>query len=341
MTIAVAVIGYGLAGRVFHAPLIAAVPGLKLAAIVSRQREAVKADYPDTTVPSLDEMLSDPAISVVVVATPNDSHLELASRALAAGKHVVVDKPFALTSAQARQLIARAEAAGRMLSVFHNRRWDSDFLTLKRLMTDGTLGEVTYFESHFDRFRPQVTDRWRDAAGPATGIWYDLGSHLADQALQLFGPPEAVFADLAARRSAARTTDYFRVLLRYPKLRVVLSGNALAPADELRFRVHGTSVSYLKHGLDSQEPFVRSGGKPDDAQFGVDARPGVLVLPAGSTQSVAAERGDYRRYYTGVRDAVLGRGPLPVTVNEALLVMQLLEAGEASAAQRRALPFHP
>ena len=341
MTVAVAVIGYGLAGRVFHAPLIAGAPGLRLAAIVSRQKEAVRADYPGTAVPTLEEMLGDPAISVVVVATPNDSHLDLASRALAAGKHVVVDKPFALTSAEARQLIARAEAAGRMLSVFHNRRWDSDFLTLQRLIADGSLGEITFFESHFDRFRPQVTDRWRDAAGPATGIWYDLGSHLADQALQLFGAPQAVFADLGARRSGARTTDYFRVLLRYPKLRVVLTGNALAPADELRLRVHGTRSSYIKHGLDPQEPFVRGGGRPDDPRFGVDPRPGVLLLSDGSSQPVPAERGDYRQYYAGLRDAVLGRGPLPVTVNQALAVMQLLEAGEASAAQRREIPFSP
>src|SRR5512133_3542028 len=240
----VALIGFGLAGRVFHAPLISAVDGLKLTAIVSSRKDEIEKLYPDVRVlQTAEQAFADPGIDLVVVATPNDSHFDLASRALAAGKHVVVDKPFARTSAEARALIA--QATGRLLTVFQNRRWDSDFLTLKRLIAEGALGDVVYFESHFDRFRPAVRDRWREHAGPATGIWYDLGAHLVDQALQLFGMPLGVMADLAGRRDGALTTDYFHVLLRYEQRRVVLSGDSLAPADDRRFVVHGTAASFL------------------------------------------------------------------------------------------------
>jgi len=330
----VALIGYGLAGRVFHAPLIAAVDGLTLAAVVSSREEEIRKTYPSVAVlRNPQQAFADPSIGLVVVAAPNDSHFDLAAAALAHGKHVVIDKPFALTSAQARDLIRRA--TGRVLSVFHNRRWDSDFLTLKRLFCDGALGEVVYFESHFDRFRPEATQRWRERAGPATGSWYDLGSHLLDQAVELFGRPRAIAADLAARRDGAVTTDYFHVVLRYEHLRVVLAGDSLAPADDVRFIVHGTGASYIKHGLDTQEPYLNSGGKPGDAAYGIDPRPGYLVLPGGTERPVTALRGDYGAYYRGLRDTLAGTAPVPVPAREALAVMELLEAGGMSSAQRR------
>lgn len=328
----VALIGYGLAGRVFHAPMIAAVEGLRLAAVVSSRREEIAKAWPAVAVRTAEEVFADPAIDLVVVATPNDSHFELAKRALAAGKHVVIDKPFARTAAEARRLIAASR--GRILSVFHNRRWDGDFLTLKRLIGEGALGEVVYFESHFDRFRPRLKGGWRERAGTASGTWYDLGSHLLDQVLQLFGAPLGIAADLAARREGAAATDYFRVLLRYEKLRVVLTGNALAAADALRFRLHGTRAGFLKYGLDTQEAFLASGGKPQDAAFGRDPRPGHLVLPGGAEKAVESLCGDYRAYYRGIRDTLCGTAPLPVSAEEALAVMECLEAGEESAAKR-------
>lgn len=332
--VGVALIGFGLAGRVFHAPLIASVEGLRLAAIVSSRKDEIAERYPDARVlQTPEEAFADRTVDLVVVATPNDSHFDLARRALAAGKHVVVDKPFALTAAEARQLMA--EARGRILTVFHNRRWDSDFLTLKQLMRGGALGEIVYFESHFDRFRPQVRDRWRERAGPATGIWYDLGSHLIDQALQLFGLPLGVMADLGARRDGAVTTDYFRVLLRYEKLRVVLSGDSLTPADDRRFVVHGSRASFIKHGLDPQEACLAGGGKPGDAGYGIEPRPGVLVSPDSQSVPVFSARGDYAAFYEGVRDALFGCAPLPVTAGEALAVMEVLEAGQDSARQGR------
>ncbi len=328
----VALIGFGLAGRVFHAPLIASVEGLRLAAIVSSRKDDITQRYPDVGVlQTPEEAFADPAIDLVVVATPNDSHFDLARRALAAGKHVVVDKPFARTGDEARALIAQAK--GRILSVFHNRRWDSDFLTLKQLMRDGALGEIVYFESHFDRFRPVVRDRWRERAGPATGSWYDLGSHLIDQALQLFGMPLGIMADLGNRRDGALTTDYFRVLLRYETLRVVLCGDSLAPADDRRLVVHGSRASFIKHGLDPQEAFLAGGGKPSDTGYGVEPRPAELVSPGAGGKAVSSARGDYPAFYKGLRDALAGWAPLPVTASEALTVMTLLEAGEESARQ--------
>lgn len=327
--IAVAVIGYGLGGRVFHAPLISAVDGLHLAAIVSSRKDEIAKTYPGVTVLSqVDDVFADPAIDLVVVATPNDSHCDLALKALAAGKHVVIDKPFTCTVEEATRLCAAAKAAGRILSVYHNRRWDGDFLTLKKLIADGVLGEVVSFESRFDLYRPVVQDRWREWEGPSSGTWYDLGAHLLDQALQLFGTPDSLVADLAARRPGAKTTDYFHVLLRYGGMRVVLAGDSLARGG-LRFAVHGTRGSYVKYGLDPQQQALAAGIRPDADGFGADPAPGQLVLPGGDTVPVTAVRGNYKVYYEGLRDSLLGLMPVPVSAGEALTVMRYLTLAEA------------
>ncbi len=333
----VALIGYGLAGRVFHAPLITATEGLHLAAIVSSRVGEIAAAYPGVkAVRDPQAVFADPVIDLVVVATPNESHFDLAARALAAGKHVVIDKPMALTSVEAKKLIGKAR--GRLLTVFHNRRWDGDFLTLKKLAREGTLGRVAYMESRFDTYRPKVQDRWRERAGAATGTWYDLGSHLLDQALQLFGKPLAISADLAARRTGALTTDYFHVVLRYATTRVVLAGDSLAPTD-VRFVVHGSGASFIKRGLDPQEKGLAAGLKPSDAAYGLEAAPAQLVLPGGREQAVTVERGRYGAFYAGVRDGLRGTAPLPVMPSEALAVMELLEAAEAAAQTGREVAF--
>jgi Predicted dehydrogenases and related proteins len=331
--IRVAVIGFGLAGRVFHAPLIATTEGLELAAIVSRRKDEIAGAWPSVrAVTDPQEVFADPMIDLVVVATPNDSHFDLAARALAAGKHVVVDKPFALTAAQAKDLIGKAR--GRLLTVFQNRRWDGDFLTLKKLKANGALGDIAFMESRFDFYRPEVRDRWRERSGPATGIWYDLGSHLLDQALQLFGRPVGITADLAARRPNAQTTDYFRVVLRYATTRVVLAGDNLAPTD-VRFRVHGTGASFIKRGLDPQESDLAKGLTPRDSAYGRESTPARLVLPEAGGREIAVERGGYSAFYANVRDALHGVAPLAVKSDEALAVMELLEAGEESAGNMR------
>lgn len=335
--IGVAVAAYGGASRVFHIPLIQSVPGLALRTIVSRNPEAVQAALPQVSaVRDFAAVCADPEIDLIVIPTPNDTHAPLAAQALEAGKHVVVDKPFALTVAEACGLLDLAQAKGRVLSVFQNRRWDADFLTLRQVLASGAIGEPAHLESHFDRFRPQVPERWRDRAGPGAGLWYDLGPHLIDQALQLFGPPRAVFVDLAAQREGATTDDRFHALLRYDRLRVVLHATALAAAESPRFVLHGSKGSWIKYGLDTQEDALKAGGVPGSPGWGEDKRDGTLTTAAGSV-ALRNLPGDYRQYYLAVREAIRGAGPYPVAPAEALAVMQVLELGQRSDAMRREL----
>ncbi|PPT95797.1 oxidoreductase [Xanthomonas arboricola pv. arracaciae] len=332
-----AVVGYGYVGRTFHAPLIAGTPGLALHSVVSSKPQQVQADFPDAAVlADLETALADPALDAVVLATPNQTHAPFALQALATGKHVLVDKPFALDAAQAREVVAAAAAAGRIVSVFQNRRWDADFLTVRRLIDEGKLGEVVEFHSHFDRFRPQVRDRWRESDIPGAGLWYDLGPHLLDQALQLFGTPQAIGADLQRQRNQARSDDYFHVTLRYPRLRVILHAGSLVADSGLRFAVHGTRGSYLKHGLDTQEDQLRAGRRPGTAGWGVDPLPGTLTRVDDEgrvhTHQPDTTPGDYRQCYAAFRDALAGAGPAPVSDADAVRVMELLELAQRSAA---------
>lgn len=337
----VGLVGYGFASKTFHAPLIAGTPDMELAAISSSDAGKVHADWPSVTVTDdPHKLFDDPSLQLIVIPTPNDTHFPLAKAALNAGKHVVVDKPFTVTLSQARELNALAKAKGLLLSVFHNRRWDSDFLTLKALLAEGTLGEVRYMESHFDRFRPEVRQRWREMKGAGSGIWYDLGPHLLDQALQLFGAPIAINVDLAELRSGAQTTDYFHAVLTWPQRRVVLHASMLVAAETPRFEVHGTRGSFVKYGLDPQEDRLKAGERPPQEAWGYDMRDGVLTLVDGD---VMAEKtlltlpGNYPAYYAAVRDAIHGTGRNPVTAEEAIQVMELIELGLQSAEKRQTL----
>jgi predicted dehydrogenase len=335
----VALIGYGFVGKVFHAPLVQATPGLSLHTVVSRDAGKVHADWPDVrVVADAESAFGDPAIDLVVIASPNATHAPLALAALARGKHVVVDKPFTLTLEEARDVIAAAERADRLLSVFQNRRWDADFLTVRRLIEQGALGRIAEFHSHFDRFRPVVQDRWRERDEPGGGLWYDLGPHLLDQAVQLFGLPQAISADIARLRDGAQAADYFDTTLRYPHHRVVLHAATLVAGNGSRFAVHGTRGSYLKHGLDAQEDQLRAGMVPGAPGWGVDPRSGELVLETDgclATTIATAETGDYRQYYAGMRDAILHGAPVPVTPQQALEIMRLIELGVRSSEERR------
>ena len=239
-----AIVGYGSAGRVFHAPLVSGVPGLELHCIVSSKPDAVRADWPDVAVVAqAAQAFADPLVDVVVIATSNESHFSLARDALLAGKHVVVDKPCTVTLEQTTELLALAAAKGLVFSVFQNRRFDADFLSLQEVLASGVLGRIVHFESHFDRYRPVVPERWREQALPGSGLWFDLGAHLVDQALVLFGMPQSVSVDTACQRDGARVNDYFHAQLRYsqhPGLRVILHAGALVGALGPRFAVHGT-----------------------------------------------------------------------------------------------------
>lgn len=340
-SIRVGLIGYGYASKTFHAPLIAGTPGMALAAVSSSDATKVHADWP--TVPVVSEpkhLFNDPNIDLIVIPTPNDTHFPLAKAALEAGKHVVVDKPFTVTLSQARELDALAKSLGRLLSVFHNRRWDSDFLTVKALLSEGTLGEITFFESHFDRFRPQVRNRWREQAGPGSGIWYDLAPHLLDQAVNLFGLPVSMTVDLAQLRPGAQTTDYFHAILSYPQRRIVLHGTMVAAAESARYIIHGTRGSYVKFGLDPQEDRLKNGERLPQEDWGYDMRDGVVTKVEGETlveETMLTSPGNYPAYYASVRDALNGTGENPVPASQAIQIMELIELGIESAKHRATL----
>jgi predicted dehydrogenase len=333
----VALVGYGFVGKTFHAPLINATPGIDLHAVVSSDAAKVHADLPGILVyADLAQALADPDINLVVIATPDALHAQQAHAALEAGKNVVIDKPFAVTLDEARAIAAHAERAGLLLSVFQNRRWDSDFLTLRALIDEGHLGEIIQYESHFDRFRPLVRDRWREK--PGAGVLLDLGPHLIDQALVLFGKPEAIYADIAVQKDGGAAGDYFHLLLRYPRLRVLLHASQMTQATNLRMAVHGANGSFIKSGLDAQEDHLKAGMKPGAPGYGHDPRPGVLIqLEDDEPVSTAVHPlpADYRAYYAGIREAITAGGPNPVPPQQALLVMELIDAAQRSAAERR------
>lgn len=337
----VALIGYGYAGRTFHAPLIMAEPGLRLAAVVSRDPAKVHADLPGMCVEADSAtVLADPAIDLVVIATPNDSHAPLAHAAITAGKAVVVDKPLALTLEDARRIAAHAAGKGTLLSVFHNRRWDGDFLTIQSALQQGLIGKVAHFESHFDRFRPQVRDRWRENPGPGSGVWADLGPHLVDQALCLFGLPRRVLASLGALREGARTDDWAHVVLEYPRLRCVLHAGMLVAGGSPRFVVHGSSGSLVKHGLDPQEAQLLDGLRPGAPDWGREPSPLTRYDAEGQTHPLAMHPGAYPAYYAGIAAALDG-APLAVTPEQALAVMAVVEAAAESARTGTAHPVPP
>lgn len=331
----VALIGYGYAGKTIHAPLIRAARGLELALIASSRPDDVRADLPDMRVLSdYDAAVADPDIDLVVIATPNDSHAPLAHQALDAGKAVVIDKPFALSVAEGDSVLQHARRVGRLVSVFHCRRWDSNNLTFQALRPQ--LGDLYQVIIRFDRWRPQVRDRWRERAGPGSGIWFDLGSHLVDQALNLFGWPDWIEADIMAQRPGASTDDYFHATLAYGPLRVILQSSMMTTINGPAIEVQGALGGWTKYGLDTQEDMLKAGRTPGDDGWGED--PGVSILrlhdgePAEPTPTVP---GNYLGYYEAIAAALREGADNPVQAEDALQVMRLLEAGHLSAREGR------
>lgn len=337
--IGVGIVGMGYASQTFHMPLILATPGLDLRAVSSSDPAKVALAVPDIAhEASATALFARPDIDVVIIPTPNETHHALAAAALAAGKHVVLDKPFVLTVAEADDLIARATQARRLLTVFHNRRWDSDFLTLRRVLDAGTLGAVRWMQSSFDRFRPGVRARWRESASPGAGLWYDLGPHLLDQALQLFGAPQNLWLHRRMQRDGALSDDVFHAVLDYPQHSVVLQASALAAVPAPRFVVHGTRGSFVAEGLDPQEAALKAGGLPGEEGWGLGQAVPQLVLGEEGPDRVvcpaAQVPGDYRLFYTQLRDAIRTGSEPPVTAAQAREVMVWLERGALSAEPR-------
>jgi scyllo-inositol 2-dehydrogenase (NADP+) len=342
--IQVGLIGWGVAGRVFHAPVIEQVEGLRLSTIVHRSADAGASSYRAArVVRSVDDLLADDRIRLVVIATPNTSHAGLARACLESGRHVVVDKPFAVSSAEAAPLLDAARRRHLVLTVFHNRRWDGDFLTVQRLVDQETCGRLVLLESRFDRYRPTLRGVWRERAEPGSGSLFDLGTHLVDQAVTLFGLPEALTGDVRIERDEAVVDDAFDVTLHYPGLRVLLRSTMLASAPGPRFVLQGVAGSYVKYHLDPQEARL-AGVEPWPGNFwdqeprerwGTLTRAGVAGV---ASDPLPTEAGDYRRFYANVRDAIRGTAPLAVTAEQALDSIRLIELAIESSRERRTLP---
>ena len=337
MAIRAGLIGYGLGGAAFHAPFIATTPGLTLEAIVTtnpeRRAQAERA-YPGARLlSSADELFTTPRpVDLVVVTTPNRSHIPLAMSALGAGLPVVIDKPIAPTSAAARDAIAEAARRGLMLTVFHNRRWDGDFLTLRRLLAEGALGDVHRFESRFERWRPTGRQNWRELADPedAGGLLFDLGSHLIDQALVLFGPVESIYAEIDRRRpGTAVDDDVFLALTHRSGVRSHLWMSNGASQAGPRFRVLGNRAGYTKFGLDVQEAALRAGERPGPG-WGIEPpdRWGQLGVD-GDLRPAPTEPGVYPRFYEGVVAALERGDPPPVAPEDAVHVIEVIERARA------------
>ena len=344
----VGLIGFGLAGQAFHAPVIRGVPEMELACIVERRSSRAREKYPDVRLArTVEELLADKEIQLCVIATPNDSHFELARTCLLAGRDVVVDKPFAPTLRESEELVRLAAECGRLITVYQERRWDGDFETVKKIVQSGRLGTIVEYECRFDRFRPEPkANAWRERADqPGAGILFDLGPHVIDQALVLFGEPRAITASAFCERETSRVDDSFDVCLEYSNsgagLRAMARARIIAFAPGPHFLIHGTKGSFLKYGTDPQEARLRGEDLPRGTDWGADWGEeaesfwGTLSLVGEPSVKVKTECGDYRGFYANVRDAIEKKAPLEVTPQQALRTMRAVMLGHKSSRERR------
>ena len=339
--IRVGVVGFGFVSKTFHIPLLKGTEGYKITSVSSSRPADVKAVLPDVDVVSDPTALAtSPDIDLVVIASPNETHAPLAEAAMRAGRNVVVDKPFTITVEQARHLGAVATEKDVLLSVFQNRRWDSDFLTIQDAIRRGLVGRLALFESRIDRFRPEVRDRWREIPGPGAGLLYDLGPHLIDQTLLLFGIPDSVQATLAKQRRGSRTDDFFQLVLRYGEMVATLGAGSLVAGGSPRFALHGEKASVVKMKPDIQEDQLKAGVLPGDKGWGLDPDDAIMYEGAsGEKRAIRSARGDQRGYYVALREALLGRARNPVSPEPGATVMAIIEAALRSDAEgRRVVP---
>jgi scyllo-inositol 2-dehydrogenase (NADP+) len=344
----VGLMGFGMAGQAFHAPVIRGVPGMELACILERRGTGARERYPEVRVArTAEELLSDQQIQLCVVATQNDSHVELARACLLAGRDVVVDKPFAPTLKEAEELVRLAKERGRLITVYQDRRWDGDFFTVKKLVASGRLGKIVEYECRYDRFRPEPkANAWRERAGQAAaGVLFDLGPHVLDQALVLFGEPLRITASGFYQRETSQVDDAFDVCMEYPGLRATGRARIIAFAPGQHFLIHGTKGSFVKYGMDPQEARLRSENPPQGTDWGADwgeeaeSLWGTLSLVGEASVKVKTERGDYRGFYANVRDAIEKKAPLEVTPEQALRTMRAVMLAHKSSRERRTVEW--
>lgn len=339
------IIGFGLSGRVFHAPFVDIVDGFELSKISTANPDNIRIaqkTYPSATiVPDGHSIINDDNIDLVIVTSPNTVHFDWAKAALLANKHVVVEKPFTVTLAEAEELIQLAKQKKKILTIYHNRRFTSDTKTVKKILESDVLGDVVDYETHFDRFRPQPKPgAWREDALPGSGIFYDLGSHLIDQSLYFFGMPQAVTAHIQAVRPWAKADDSFDVKLHYPTHTATLKSATLAKIPGPTYQIHGTKGSFIKYGLDVQEGNLDNGAIPNTSDWGMEPESiwGTLKTECKGIEIcsvIESEKGDYRDYFINLRDAILGKTEIAVTAEEGANVMKIIELAIKSDKERR------
>jgi scyllo-inositol 2-dehydrogenase (NADP+) len=341
--IATALCSYGMSGKVFHAPFLHLHPGFKLHSVWERSKQEAAERYPEVkSVSSLDALLQDDDVELVVVNTPNYTHFEYAKKALEAGKHVIVEKPFTTTVAEAMELSELAVSKGKVVAVYHNRRWDSDFLTVRQVVQEGLLGDVVEASISFDRYKEALSPKLhKEIAQPGTGVLYDLGSHLIDSALQLFGFPEKVFADIRIIRPISQVDDYFEVLLYYAhNLRVRLHSSYLVREGDPGFILHGSKGSFLKSRTDVQEAALLAGRLPEGTDWGREPEDALALLHTEVEGVVRREavpilQGNYHGFFTGVYEAVRNGAASPVSALEGAQVIKIIEAAIQSSREER------
>ncbi|MCG6201375.1 oxidoreductase [Psychromonas antarctica] len=328
-----AIVGYGFSAKTFHLPFVDALPEFEVSAISSSQAQVVKQDWPNAAhYFTAEQMLQNSDAQLVIITAPNDVHFSLAKLALENNKHVILEKPFVTKIADGEALIALAKEKGLILSVYHNRRWDGDFLTVKKLIAENKLGGIKHFESHFDRFRPTVLQRWRESSQDGGGILFDLGPHLIDQALQLFGLPEAITAQCEMMREGSTNIDYFNLTLHYPDKLALLNASLFCAGPNLRFNIQGDLGSYRKLGLDPQEQKLKAGILPNTVDWGQEQQEqyGHLYF-AESEQPLVSECGGYQHFYLQMADAIHCGSQPPVSAEDALWNIRLIELAMESS----------
>jgi scyllo-inositol 2-dehydrogenase (NADP+) len=335
-----ALLSYGMSGEIFHAPLISSLAGFELSLIVQRKTHSARERYPDVRiVKSVEAAIADPEIELVVVNTPNETHFDLANAALMAGKHVVVEKPFTVDPSEGRNLIETARMRNRVLSVFQNRRWDGDFMTVQKIVREGAVGKVVEFEAHYDRFRNYIEpNTWKEEKRPGTGILYNLGSHMLDQVLVLFGMPQYIDARIGIQRPGGFVDDYYDIRMEYPEHLAIVKSSYLVKAELPRYIVHGTEGSFIKLGLDPQEQDLKEKKDPGSHGWGREAEVywGRLETISG-TRTVETIPGNYKAFYENVYHAIRNGGELSVKPGEALDVIRLISLCYESASLRKAM----
>lgn len=344
--LSVGLIGYGMAARTFHAPVIESLPNLRLKKVVERHTNEARKRYPWVeVVPDATALLQDEEINLVVVATPNITHFDLARQSLIANKHVVVEKPFTTTSGQAQELIDLARQQNRVISINHNRRWDGDFQTVKKLLEGRLLGRLVEYESHYNRFRNYPRpNAWREEEVAGSGILFDLGSHLIDQAQVLFGVPQEITSDIRVQRDFAKINDSFELILHYDDLKVTLKAGMLVREQSPRFILHGTEGSFVKHGFDPQEEALKLGFIPSETNWGIEPRQqwGTLITQVGGLDlegQVRTIAGCYQSFYQNIVDVISGRAELAVKPEEARNTVRIIELAMESSEQKRTVHF--